>query len=121
MSNDIDLQRDVEKELSWEPGVNPKHIAVTARHGVVELQGDVDTYWEKCAAGRAAARITHVRQVTNHLRVDIPFNSSRSDDDITLAAMFALDANCIVPANVTVRVNDGHLTLVCQVERYYPS
>ena len=117
MWNDTDLQRDVETELRWELNAGLKHISVTVKGGAVELAGHVDTYWEKCAAERAAWRIAHVSHVANSLRVVVPFPEQRADDDIALAAMTILEWNCLVPPTVEVEVSEGRLTLSGAVER----
>ena len=117
MWNDTDLQRDVETEHRWELNAGLKHISVTVKGGAVELAGHVDTYWEKCAAERAAWRIAHVSHVANSLRVVVPFPEQRADDDIALAAMTILEWNCLVPPTVEVEVSEGRLTLSGAVER----
>jgi osmotically-inducible protein OsmY len=111
MITDTSIQQDIEKELGWDPGVMAEHIAVTIRNGAVVLIGDVGSYWEKCAAERAAWRVAHVKSVANNLRVDLPFPSERNDDDIALAAMSILEWNCIVPSTVEVQVKGSWLTL----------
>ena len=111
MTTDITIQQDIEKELSWDPAVSHKHVAVTVKNNAVTLIGDVANYPEKCAAARAAWRVAHVKSVANNLRVDLPFPSERSDDDIALAAMSLLEWNCIVPTSVEVQVDASCLTL----------
>jgi osmotically-inducible protein OsmY len=119
MWNDTDLQHDVEKELAWEPSVHPKQIGVTVKGGAVELGGHVDSFWEKRVAERAAWRVVHVKSVTNEIRVELPFNALRADDDIALAAMGSLEWNCLVPETVEVKVVDGWVTLEGKVEWHY--
>ena len=111
MTTDITIQQDIEKELSWDPAVTHKHIAVTVKNGAVTLVGDAANYPEKCAASRAAWRVAHVQSVANNLRVDLPFPSERGDDDIALAAMSLLEWNCVVPQTVEVQVAASVLTL----------
>lgn len=119
MITDQSIQQEIEKELRWDAGVNPNHIAVLVRNGEATLAGDVDSYWEKCEAERAAWRVAHVLKVVNHLRVELPFTAERGDDDITLAAMGILEWNCTVPATVEVAVTAGVLTLSGVVPRAY--
>jgi osmotically-inducible protein OsmY len=119
MITDSGIQQDIEKELSWDPAVSHKHVAVTVKNGAAVLIGDVISYWEKCAAERAAWRIAHVKSVTNSLRVDLPFASERNDDDIALAAMSILEWNCIVPASVEVQVAGSWVTLSGIVPWHY--
>ena len=118
MWNDTGLQHDVENEVGYELNAELKQISVTVKSGAVELGGHVDSFWEKCAAERAAWRIVHVNHVTNGIRVIIPFNQQRDDDDITLAAMSNLEWNCLLPVTVTVLVSGGLVTLSGSVERH---
>ena len=118
MWNDTGLQHDVENEVGYELNAELKQISVMVKGGAVELGGHVDSFWEKCAAERAAWRIVHVNHVTNGIRVIIPFNQQRDDDDITLAAMSNLEWNCLLPVTVTVLVSGGLVTLSGSVERH---
>lgn len=119
MITDFSLQLDIEKELRWDPAINADHIAVTVKNSAATLIGDVDSYWERCAAARAAWRIAHIQAVTNSLRVDLPFASERADDDIALAAMSILEWNCALPPSIEVQVNAGVLTLSGQVPWHF--
>ena len=117
MWNDAELQRDVENEISWELSAGLTQISVAVKGGAVELAGHVDSFWEKCAAERAAWRVAHVHQVTSGIRVIVPFEKQRSDDDIALAAMSNFEWNGLVPKTVEVQVTDGWVTLSGSVER----
>jgi osmotically-inducible protein OsmY len=117
MWNDAELQQDVENEVGWELGASPTQIGVTVKSGAVELGGHVDSFWERCAAERAAWRVTHVNHVTNGIRVVVPFDKQRDDDDIALAAMSGIEWNCLVPETVEVQVAEGWVTLSGSVER----
>ena len=117
MWNDTELQRDVEDEVGWELSAGPTQISVTVKGGAVELAGHVDSFWEKCAAERAAWRVAHVNHVANGIRVVVPFNRQRADDDIALAAMGCLEWNCLVPETVEVQVTEGVVTLSGRVTR----
>ena len=110
MWNDTELQHDIENEVGWELSVSLTQISVTVKSGAVELGGHVDSFWEKCAAERAAWRVAHVNHVTNGIRVVVPFNKQRDDDDIALAAMSSLEWNCLVPETVEVQVAEGWVT-----------
>ena len=117
MWNDTELQHDVENEVRWELGAGLTQISVTVKGGAVELAGHVDSFWEKCAAERAAWCVAHVNHVTNGIRVVVPFNKQRGDDDVALAAMSSLEWNCLVPETVEVQVAEGWVTLSGSVER----
>ena len=47
MKNDVQLRADVEQELRWEPSVRAEQIGVSVKDGVIELDGHVDSLWEK--------------------------------------------------------------------------
>jgi osmotically-inducible protein OsmY len=117
MWNDTELQRDVENEIGWELSAGLTQISVTVKGGAVELAGHVDNFWEKCAAERAAWRVAHVNHVTNGIRVVVPFQKQRGDDDVALAAMGCLEWNCLVPETVEVQVAEGMVILSGSVER----
>src|SRR3984957_21122087 len=54
VKTDIELRRDVERALEWEPSIDAREIAVTVKNGVVTLTGHVCSCAEKCAAERVA-------------------------------------------------------------------
>ncbi|PCC71972.1 Osmotically-inducible protein OsmY, contains BON domain [Nannocystis exedens] len=120
MKSDLDLQREILEELVWEPAVNPAHIGVTVKDGVVTLTGHVPSYGEKFAAEKAAKSVYGVAAVANELHVKLAGTSQRTDEDIAAAAVSALKANTTVPRDaVTVLVKDGWITLEGQVEWQY--
>lgn len=121
MWNDTELQHDVEAEVGWELSSGPRHINTMVKGGAVELVGQVDTYWEKCAAERAVWRVAHVSTVTNALRVVIPFEALREDDDIALSAMSILEWNGLLPSTIEVKVVDAWVTLSGTVQRHEQS
>jgi len=48
MKNDADLQHDVQEELRWDPSIHAaERIGVSVKNGVVELDGHVDSVWDK--------------------------------------------------------------------------
>ena len=118
MWNDTELQHDVENEIGWELSAGRTQISVAVKGGAVELAGHVDTFWEKCGAERAAWRVVHVNHVTNSIRVIVPYDHQRSDDDIALAAMSNLEWNCLVPKTVEIQVAGGVVTISGRVERH---
>jgi osmotically-inducible protein OsmY len=118
MWNDTELQHDVETEVAWDLRGGLMKIGVTVKGGAVQLGGHVESFWEKCAAERAAWRVAHVSHVTNEIRVVVPFNKQRDDDEIALAAMTILEWNCLVPETVEVQVAEGCVTLSGIVERH---
>ena len=50
MKDDEQLQSDVEQELRWDPSIRAERIGVSVKSGVVELDGHVESFYEKWAA-----------------------------------------------------------------------
>jgi len=121
MRNDPDVQRSVQDELSWEPGVaNSSKIGVAVKDGVVTLTGVVSSFAEKWAAERAAKRVYGVNALASELKVELPGFAKRTDADIAQAAENALDWDISVPADsVKVTVEDGWVTLEGNVDWQY--
>ena len=69
MKTDSQLQMDVSAELEWEPSVHAARIGVEVKNGVVTLAGQVDSYWEKWNAERAAQRVSGVMALATELKV----------------------------------------------------
>jgi osmotically-inducible protein OsmY len=119
MTNDEQLKYDVEQELRWEPSVHAAQIGVSVKDGVVELDGHVDSFFEKWAAERAAMRISKVRAVASEIKVELPTSANRTDEDIARAATNQLEWNYLVPNTVKVQVTDGRVTLKGTAEWQY--
>ncbi len=121
MKNDSEVQKNVQEELKWEPGVtNASKIGVAVKDGVVTLTGTVDSYAEKWAAERAAQRVFGVNALAVELEVKLPGTSERNDSDIARAAENALDWDITVPVDrVRVTVEHGWLTLDGEVDSQY--
>jgi osmotically-inducible protein OsmY len=104
MKHDEQLKTDVEQELLWEPRVHAEQIGVSVKNGVVELDGHVDSYFEKIAAERAAMRVTSVKAVASEIRVELSSSATRTDEDIARTAMNHLEWNYSVPNTVKLQV-----------------
>ena len=72
MTNDTQLQSDVQAELQWQPSVDAAHIGVTAKDNIVTLTGQVAHYVEKDAAENAAKGVYGVKGVANDIVVELP-------------------------------------------------
>jgi osmotically-inducible protein OsmY len=117
--NDADLQHDVEEELRWDPSIHAEQIGVSVKNGVVELDGHVDSLWEKWAAEGAALRVANVESVASEIRVEPPPSATRTDEEIARAASNHIEWNWLVPKTVKVQVTDGVVTLQGAVEWQY--
>lgn len=122
MKTDIELQRDVQDELTWEPTVNAAHVGVSARAGIVILSGTVPSYAEKFGAELAARRVRGVTAIVNELEVKLPGSEVRTDEDVAAAALKALRSNPAVPMDtIKVIVRNGWVTLEGDAEWKYQS
>lgn len=117
MKNDIQLKRDVEDELQWDPAVDASRFAVQAREGVVTLSGSVDTFADKHAAEEAIRRVAGVTALVVHVDVRVPPDMQRPDGDIAQAISSALHWNVSVPPDaVRIVVEEGAVTLSGEVD-----
>ena len=120
MKTDMDLKRDVEDELTWEPSVDASHIAVSVNQGIVTLIGHVPAYGEKCVAERAAARVLGVKALADELEVKLQGRDERNDEDIAAACLNALKEYYGVPKGSTkVVASNGFITLEGEVDWKY--
>jgi osmotically-inducible protein OsmY len=117
---DLELKRNVESELNWEPSVNAAEIGVAVKDSIVTLTGHVQSYWQKIAAERAASRVSGAKAVVNELEIRLPSSSERTDEDIARAAVNALNWSISVPPDrIKVKVSKGWITLEGTVEWQY--
>lgn len=118
MKSDLELKHDVERALEWEPSIDAREIAVTAKNGVVTLSGHVSSYADKWTAERIAKRVAGVTALANDIQVKL--ESQRTDADIAESARLALKLDSRVPADrVKVIVSNGWVTLDGTVDYYY--
>ena len=114
------LQQDVLSELKYEPSVDASNIGITAKDGIVGLNGNVHSYAEKYAAVRAAERVAGVEAVTDEMNVDLPAFHVRNDEDIARAVVNALQWDVWVPQDrIKAKVDGGWVTLDGKVDYKY--
>src|SRR5690242_20934157 len=89
---DAQIQSDVLAELKWEPRVQPNEIGVTVKNGVVTLTGLVDSYTKRSQAEDAAHRVRGVKAVANDIEVRRSSDDTKTDADLTAAAVRALES-----------------------------
>jgi osmotically-inducible protein OsmY len=120
MSQDKQLQDSVMFELGWEPSIDAAHIGVAANAGVVTLTGHVESFPQKIAAERAAARVKGVKAVAEEIEVKLPYEVSRDDDSIAAAAVERLAWDSSVPPGaIEIRVEKGWVTLNGDVDWHF--
>ena len=118
MTND-DLQLDVAAELSWDPKVDSRAIAVAADDGAVTLRGTVGSFREKREATKAAARVYGVTDVSDQLHVQLLNGSKRDDAGVRGDVLQALRLDRLVPTSVDAKVRDGVVTLTGTAQWQY--
>lgn len=109
--SDLQLKKDIEEELRWDPRLNAAQIGVSVDQGAVSLLGGVDTYAEKWAAEDATKRVSGVRTVAQDLKVKVLQDHARTDSEIAIAVQTALKWDVFVPNTVTAKVENGAVTL----------
>ncbi len=116
MKTDIEIRKDVENELLWDPSIDARKIGVIVNEGVATLHGEVPHFAGRWAAEDIAKRVVGVRAIANEIQVKIPSSAARSDTDIAEAAANALRWNVVIAAEpIKAVVTDGWITLSGQV------
>ncbi len=117
MKTDVEIRRDVESELQWDPSIDAKKIGVIVNDGVVTLTGEVSHFAGKWTAEDITKRVSGVRAIANEIKVKIPLAGARSDTDIAEAAANALRWHVATGGeSVKPVVVDGWVTLSGKVQ-----
>ena len=120
MYTDMQLQKNVIEEISWDPSLRDSEIGVAAKDGVITLTGSTATFAQKYAAVNAARRVAGVGAIANDITVNLTPFHKRSDTEIAHAAMDALNWNVLVPPDaIQLKVEEGLITLSGSVEWDY--
>lgn len=117
---DYKTREAVEAELRWTPQLaDAADIGVAVHDGVVTLSGEVSSYAQKLAAGKAALRTNGVTAIAND--VAVRFNSGTySDSHLAADAKDALRLNALVPTHVIdVEVRNHVILLTGKVDWEY--
>ena len=115
--NDRELRQNVIDELDFEPSIDSADIGVAAENGVITLSGHVPSYAQKMAAERAAWRVKGVKAIAQEIKVRIPGDKQRDDDEIAQRAVDILAWNSLIPRDaIHVRVQNGFVTLSGQLD-----
>lgn len=111
MSKSKDIREAVEAELLFDPLVDDSDITVKNLNGDVALNGTVPSYPQYLAAAAAAKRVAGVKDVHNHLAVELPDRDYRDDVQLTTAANNALTWDVAVPEGIEAVASNGNLAL----------
>ena len=122
MDTDLQIQRDVQEELNYEPQINSAEIGVAVTDGIVTLTGNVPTYDEKLNAEKLSLKISGVRGLIDKLDVKPGTGLKKDDQAIAEAALNALKWYSLVPEEkIKVKVSDGWITLSGEVDWHFQS
>ncbi len=117
MKTDLELQKDVQDELKWEPKLYGTEIGVTAKSGIITLTGIVDSYSKKVAAEKATERIAGVKIVAQEIEVRLSTAGKRTDTEIAKAILDAFKWNESIPDDrIKVKVENSWVYLEGEVE-----
>jgi osmotically-inducible protein OsmY len=120
MRSDLDIKRDVEAELRWNPDIDATDIAVSVKNGVVTLSGFVRSYAQKYEAEQTAKRVNGVAAVANDIEVRLPIFNQRPDPEIAREAVEEIEKNLPYSSDhIRVVVREGWVTLEGSVEWNY--
>jgi hyperosmotically inducible protein len=122
MKTDIELKQQVEDELAWDSAVVATHIGVEVMGRVVTLSGRPASYAEKIAAEKAAQRVAGVKAVVVEMKVHLPHDDVRTDEDIANAVRSILHWTVgLSESAVQIQVESGWVTLRGAVDEAYQS
>src|SRR4030088_338200 len=120
MRSDIDIKRDVEAELRWNPDIDATDIAVAVKNGVVTLSGFVRSYGQKYEAEQTAKRGNGVAAGAHDLEVRLPAFNQRPGPEIARDAVEEIEKNLPYSSDhIRVVVRDGWVTLEGSAEWNY--
>lgn len=122
MKSDMELKRQVEDELTWDPAVSATDIGVEVRDRVVTLSGHLTSYAEKLAAEKAAQRVAGVKAVVVELDVRLLHSDVRTDEEVANAVRAIIRWTVgLSEEAVKVQVEKGWVTLSGEVDWAYQS
>lgn len=117
MKSDVDIQKDVMDEIGWEPSLDPSKIGVAVKDGIVTLSGQVDSFFKKQSAERAAKRVRGVKAIAEDIQIGLSPSNKRSDADIAAAVLNALKWHTAVQEDtINVKVENGIVVLDGEVD-----
>lgn len=65
-----EVQKQIEQDLNRDPYIDPANVEVTVNNGIVTLDGQLKTYFNKWEAGDIAARVRGVTGIKNDIKVN---------------------------------------------------
>jgi osmotically-inducible protein OsmY len=104
------------RALAAESRIDGSAIGVSARHGIVTLNGTVGSWAEKHIAEEAAHRLVGVLDVANDIEIKPTWSAIHSDTEVAEAVRQALEQDLVPQRRIHTTVCDGgHVTLSGEV------
>ena len=120
MKSDTELKRDVCVRLELDPELDAAGLGVSAKNGVVTLEGKLHDGKERDATERAVKLVPGVKGLVDRIRVEESEAESPSDAELAARAADAiLWLTTVPPENVSATVQDGWVNLKGVVESSY--
>lgn len=117
---DSDIQKNVQEQLSWEPGLPKNRITATVKEGIVTLSGIVETYTQRLIAQKAAKKVRGVRAIVEDIHIELNPAQKHKDSAIASAVRQALKWNNLIPdKEISAHVEYGMVKLEGEVEWDY--
>lgn len=114
---DEQIERELMQEFKRDVGLQPHHLGVSVKDGVVTLMGWVDSLFGQLAAEEAAHRIRGVKAVANDIEIREPSSVVRTDPEIGAIVLQAMKCNVYPLAdNLHITVSKGFVTLKGNVD-----
>ncbi len=111
---DKEIRDQIENTLLWNTDIDTLKIDIEVENQWATLKGDVESYWKKYLAEQKALGTRGVVGVTNEIAV-VP-TEKVTDEAIAEDIIKAIERNVnVVAENVTVKVEDGEVTLTGSV------
>jgi osmotically-inducible protein OsmY len=105
---DADIARAALNALEWDVWVPHHRVTVAVSDGIIKLEGEVDTQYQKQAAERVIRHLTGVKGVTNLLRV----KAAVAPADVKAKILGAFQRSAVIDARqIQVELRDGQAIL----------
>ena len=116
MTNNKDLQKDVEDALQWEPLLKATKIGVTVSGGIVTLTGTVNNYSKKLEAEEVVKYVAGVLKVIENIEVRFDSVHARTDGEIAVEIVNAFKWHWDIPnEQISITVEDGWVSLAGEI------
>jgi len=106
--SDADIARAALNALEWDVWVPHYRVTVAVSDGIIKLEGEVDTQYQKQAAERVIRHLTGVKAVTNLLRV----KAAVAPADVKAKITAAFQRSAVIDARqIQIETRDGKVIL----------